>query len=135
MLLKQHSSFQSRFFPALVSFFILSDNFFDFGPIFKYHTEIMERINWISRSRTLCRIFWKKLIKKVKYLRSSPDPENYQCGHQQPYISFRFFPISGHFRITQENQNQLIWTKKISCIWGKIFFSIISKGKIFRADR
>ena len=30
--------------------------------------------------------------------------------------------ISGHFQITQENQNQSIWSRKISCNWQKIFF-------------
>ena len=50
-------------------------------------------------------------------------------------ISFRFLPISGHFWATQKNQNWLIWSRKISCNWGNFFFfSIISKGKIFRAD-
>ena len=49
-------------------------------------------------------------------------------------ISFRFLPISGHLRATQENQNQLIQSKRISCNWGKRF-SVISKGKVFRADR
>ena len=56
------SSFQSRVFPALVSFFKLSDIFFDFVPIFKCHTQSMERINSISRSLTLCWIFWRKFI-------------------------------------------------------------------------
>ena len=37
----------------------------DFGPIFKYHTQRMERTNQISRCRTLCKVFWKKLIKKM----------------------------------------------------------------------
>ena len=129
---ENYSSFQTHVFPALVSFFILSDNFFDFGPIFKCHTQRMEKVNWISRSRTLCWIFWKKIIKKIEYSRSLSDPENYWCGHQQ---SYNFFPISRHFLITQENENQLIRSRKISCNWENVFFLIISKGKIFIADR
>ena len=39
------SAFQARIIVALVSFFILSNSFSYFGPI--------ERINWISRCRTL----------------------------------------------------------------------------------
>ena len=58
------SSFQSCVFPPLVSFLIVSYIFFDFIPIFKCHTQSMERINWISRFWTLCWIFWKKFIKK-----------------------------------------------------------------------
>ena len=95
----------ARIFPVLVSFFILSDIFFDFEPIFKCYNQSMEKVNWLSRSRTLCLIFWKKIIKKIEYSRSLSDPENYWCGHQQPY---NFFPISRHFLITQENENQLI---------------------------
>ena len=115
--------FKLAFFLALVSFFIFSDNFFDFGPIFKCHTQKMERINWISRCRTLYWIFCKKnSLKEIKYSRNSSDLENCWYGHQQPYIiSFRFLPISRHFRITQENQNQLIQRRKISCNWGKNF--------------
>ena len=33
----------------------------------------------------------KKFIKKIKYSRSSSDPENSQCGHQQPYNLFSVF--------------------------------------------
>ena len=33
---------------------ILSDHFFDFGPIFKCYTQRIERLDWISRCRTLC---------------------------------------------------------------------------------
>ena len=72
----------------------------------------------------------KKIIKEMEYSRSLSDPQNYWCGRQQPY---NFFPISGHFRITQENQNQLIRSEKIALNWGK-YFSIISKGKIFVAN-
>ena len=74
----------------------------------------------------------KKILKKIKYSRSLSDPENYWCGHQQPY---NFFPTSRHFPINQENKNQLIQSRKISCNWEKIFFCIISRGKIFTADQ
>ena len=33
--------------------FILSDQFFDFGSIFKCYTQRMERFNYISKCRTL----------------------------------------------------------------------------------
>ena len=61
---ENYSSFQTLVFPALVSFFILSDNSFDFGPIFKCHIQRKEKVNWIARSRTLFWIFWKKKIIK-----------------------------------------------------------------------
>ena len=47
-------------------------------------------------------------------------------------ISFRFLPISGHLRTIE--QSRLIRSRRSSCNWGNNF-SIISKGKIFRADR
>ena len=52
----------------------------------------------------------KKSFKNIKYCKSSPDPEYSQCGYH--LISFRFFPISGHFRTTQENQNQSSQSRK-----------------------
>ena len=60
--------------------------------------------------------------KKIENSRSLSHPENNWCGRQQPN---NFFPISGHFRITQENQNRLIRSRKIRYNWGKIFFSIV----------
>ena len=46
-------------------------------------------------------------------------------------ISFWFLSISRHFRITQENQNQLIQNRKISCNWEKKIFSQLSQKKRF----
>ena len=76
--------------------------------------------------------FMLNLLKKKKrrFCRSSPDPENSRCGHQQPY---NFFSVFADFRTAQENQNCLVQCRRISCNWGKKFF-IISKEKIFRAD-
>ena len=85
----------------------------------------MERITWISRSRTSCWIFWKKIIKKIKYSRSLSKPESYCWGHWQPH---NFFPISRHFRITQ---NQVIRSGKITCNLGKIFFYRLSQRESF----
>ena len=50
---------------------------------FKCHTQRMERINWFSRCRTLCWVFWKKnhwnkIFQKLV-------PKNSCCGRQQPY--------------------------------------------------
>ena len=70
----------------------------------------------------------KKIIKKIEHSRSLTDPENYWRGHQQPY---NFFPISGHFPITQENENQLIRSRKITCNWEKMFFLDYLKTKDF----
>ena len=75
------SSFQTHVFIALVSLFILSDNFFDLGPIFKW-------IDWLSDAELYTE---KDLLKEIKYSRSSPDPENYWCGHQQSYHIFSVF--------------------------------------------
>ena len=58
--------------------------------------------------------FEKKFIQKIKYFRSSPDPKNSWCGYQQRY---NFFSVFADFQ-------------KL-----RLFFFIISKGKIFRAHR
>ena len=117
------SLFQTRVIAALVSFFILSNNFSCFGPI--------ERINWISRCRTLWQIFRKIFIEKLKYSRISPDSKDYLCEHQQLFNFFLVLPIFGHFRATQKNQNWLIWSRKTSCNWEKKFFFILSQKERF----
>ena len=119
-----------KIFNLCLRWHILRSCHFFAEATFKYHTQRMERINWICRCRTLCWIFWKKKI-KMKYSRSSLDPGDSCCNHQQPYNFLSFF---ADFRTTQENQNQSIRSRKISCNWEKRF-SIISKGKILRADR
>ena len=68
------SSFKTRVFLALVSFFILPDNFFNLWSIFKCLTQRMERINWISRYRTLSWIFWKKIIKRNQMFKKLARP-------------------------------------------------------------
>ena len=90
----------------------------------------MERANWISRCRALFWMLWKK--KKINYFGTSPRPENFWCGHEQPYDFFSVFAISRHLLTTQENQSWSIRRGRISCNWGKKLL-IISKAKIFRA--
>ena len=128
------SSFQTRVIPTLVLFSALSDHFFDFKPIFKCHTQMTERINWISRCRTLCRIFWKKIIKRSNTLRARQTLKILGVAICSHIIYFRFLSISGHLWVTQENQNWLNRSRRISCNWRKKFSSI-SKGKIFRAEK
>ena len=62
---ENYSSFQICVFPALVLFFTLPDNFFDFGPIFKCHTQRMEKVNWISRSGLYAESSEKKSLKII----------------------------------------------------------------------
>ena len=109
------SLFQTRVFPALLSFFILSDNFFDSRPIFG-------SIGFLDPE--LYAESLKKIIKKIEYSRNLSEPENYWCGQQQPY---HFFPISGHFRIDQENQNRLIRSEKIAVTGGKKFLDNLKR--------
>ena len=98
--------------------------FYTFWYFFLISTYIW--INRISRSIAFSKSFEKKSLKN-RIFKRLVRPENYWWGHQQPY---NFFPISEHFQITQENQNQLIRSKKIVVTGGKIFL-IISKWKIF----
>ena len=100
----------------------------------------MERINWISRCKTLCWIFWKKFIEKIKYSRSSPGHKISRCD-QQPY---NFFSVFADFRTllgNSEKPNRSIRRRKISCNWGKIFYWLSQKErflepieKILRCD-
>ena len=71
----------------------------------------------------------KNSIKKIKYSRGSPDPENSRCGYQQPYNFFLFLLNSRHFQITQENQNQSIRNRKTSCNWGNVLLLLSQKDK------
>ena len=45
----------------------------------------------------------KKLLKNMKYSRSSLDPENSQCDHKQPY---NFFSVFADFRIVPDNSGK-----------------------------
>ena len=100
--------------------------FFDFGPIFKCHTLAWKELIGFPDAE----LHAKSFEKKIRFSRSSPDPENSRCGHQQPY---NFFSVFADFRTAQENQNCFVQCRRISCNWGKKFL-IISKEKIFIAD-
>ena len=134
IFIENYSSFQIRVFPALVSFFILSDNFFNFGPIFKCHTERMEKVNWTSRSRTLCWFFWKKKsLKKSDIQEACQTLKIIDVVISSHIISFRFPDTSWWLRKTKINwfeaEKSAVTTEK------KLFFLIISKGQIFKANR
>ena len=45
----------------------------------------------------------KNIIKKIKYSRSLPEPENSRCGHQQPY---NFFLVFDNFRTLPGNSRK-----------------------------
>ena len=93
------SSFQTCVIPALVSFKHFF--FFYFGLIFKCHTHRIEKIPFgFLDAEFYAKSLKKKSLKKMKYSRSSPDPENSQSGNQQPYnLSFVF----ANFRTLPEN--------------------------------
>ena len=76
----------------------------------------------------------KKALRKLHFSRSSPDPENYRWDHQG-VISFRFLPIFGHFKTSQENIFRWIGRRKISFNREKVLFAIISRGKAFKGNR
>ena len=73
--------------------------------------------------------FGKKIHSKKSNIQEARQPQKIiGVAISSHIISFRFFPISRHFRITQENQNQLIRSRKISCNWGKnIFFDYLRR--------
>ena len=69
---------RSQFRLALASLFqkpliIPSDHLFDFGPVFKCHTQRMERIGFPEAGLYAKSFEKKNLLKKTKYCRSSPS--------------------------------------------------------------
>ena len=129
---ENYSSFQICVFPSFSVVFYTSWQFFWLWTYFQvpHPKDGKSQLNF--QIRTLCWIFWKKVIKKIEYSRSLWDSENYWWDHQQ---SCNFFPISRHFPITQENEISWFEAEKFT-VTGKIFFYlIISKGKIFTTDR
>ena len=66
----------------------------------------------------------------MKYYKRSLDPENYQCGHQQPYNFFSVFTDFPVVLTTQENQNQSIRSRKISCNQLKRIFQLSQNEKL-----
>ena len=118
----RRNSFQTHVISALVLFFTLFNYCFDFALVFRCHNQRIEKMDLISRRRTLCWIFSKKKNQnKIKYSRSSPDPNFLGVTIRSHIISFRSFQFSRHLWATQENQNPSIQSRKISCNWAKNF--------------
>ena len=67
---------------------ILSDHFFDFGPVFKCHTKDGKNSLDFQIQNFILNLLGKKSLKKPKYYRSSPGPENSCSGSKQPYNFF-----------------------------------------------
>ena len=49
--------------------------------------------------------------------------------------SHNFFPISEHFQISQENQNQLIRSKKIAATGGKMFLDYLKRKDFYSQSK
>ena len=67
-------------------------------------------------------LFRKKFISKIKYSKSSPDPDLLGVTINCHIISFRFLPISWHLWTNQENQNRSVRSRRISFIWVENFW-------------
>ena len=63
----------------------------------------------------------KKFINKIKYSRTSQDPDFFGVTISSHVVYFRFLQTSRHFGTTQENQNWSIRSRRISCNWGEKF--------------
>ena len=74
-------------------------------------------------------LFRKKLISKIKYSQSLPDPDFHGVTISNHVIYYRLLPISRHLCTAQENQNLSIRSRRISCNWGENFG--LSQKKIF----
>ena len=95
----------------------------------------MERINWISRCRTLWCFFKKNSLKKSNILEPRQTTKILGVGSSSHIIKFKLLSISGHFWTTQENQTWSIRSRKISSNLGKVFLFDYLKRKDFRADQ
>ena len=77
--------------------------------------------------------FEKKSLRKIKYSRSSPDPENFRCGHQQPY---NFFSVFANFRtlpnVSEKIKNCSLKGEKLAVTKEKKFPIIL---KVCKAER
>ena len=100
LVVKKYSGslFESRVIPAFVSFYTFSLRFL--RAHFKVPRLKDEKKNWLDLGmhnfmRNLLEKKKKEIIKKIKYCRSSPDPENSRCEHQQ---SLNFFSVFVDFR-------------------------------------
>ena len=70
-------------------------------------------------------------MKEIKYSKSSPDPENYWCSHQQ---SYHFFLTFVDFWLLSNNSGKpkLVDLKqKKLAVTGDFFFFRLSQKKIF----
>ena len=104
--------------------------YYESGCSFKCHKQRIEWIDWISKSNTLCWIFWKKNhYNKSNIQEARQTLKIIGVAINSRIIYFLFFSISDHFRITQENQNQLIRSRKTSSNWGNFFR--LSQKEIF----
>ena len=80
--------------------------------------------------------FMVNLLNEKNSLKNSNIPEARQtlkilCVTISSHIiSFRFLSIFENLRATQKSQNRLIWSRKISCNWGKKnFFDYLKRKK------
>ena len=64
-----------------------------------------------SDAEFMLNLLKKNSFRKIKYSRSSPDPENSQCDHQQP---FNFFSVFADFRRLSDNswKQKLVYSKE-----------------------
>ena len=77
----------------------------------------------------------KNALKKFNSPRSSPDPENVWCGHQQPFNFFSVFcRFPDTFRRLRKTFLGGLEAEKLA-VTGEKFFAIISRGNVFRGDR
>ena len=128
------SSFESHIIPSLVLFLHFLTIFFYFTLILRCHNQRMERINWISRPRTLCWIFWEKSsLTKSNILEAPQIPWFSRCNHQQPCNVFSVF--ANFQTLAEVRKTKIGWFEAEELSVTGTRFSIISKGKIFGADR
>ena len=85
------------------------------------------RISLFHRKTRVCLKYCRMIVKDC---RSSPDPENSRCGHQQPYILFfsfcRFLDFSRQLRKTKICRFE---AEKVAATWEKYFSQLSQKER------
>ena len=120
-----------RYSRLSIVFFLLGRLFFTLGTFLGATLKRWERAVKFLDSKFYAE-FLEKKKKKLCSPRSSSDPENSVCSHQQP---FNYFSVFADFRtlpdVSGKNNLGGLEAEKFSVT--RIFFSpIISRGKVFK---
>ena len=86
-----------------LSLFILADYFLIFDLFLSSASKGWKESIGFLDAELYAESFGKKIIKKNQIFQKLGDPENFRCGHKQPY---NFFSVSADFRTFTNNSGK-----------------------------